>query len=78
MKPNCCKDKAFQLKANDELAKTTQFTFKVVVPEIEYVSTTQIDVLPSAYLFYSDLDFYHPPPFKPKTPIYVLDRVFLI
>lgn len=78
MKPNCCKDETVQLKANDELAKATQFTFKVALLKISFIPTKQIEVLPSAQYLYAASDFYHPPPFKPKAPIYLLDRVFLI
>ena len=70
MKPNCCKDKTLQLKANDELAKTTQFAFKVAVPKIDFIPIIQIEVLPSAQFLYAASDFYHPPPYKPKSPIY--------
>ncbi len=78
MKPNCCKDKTVHLKASDELAKTNHFAFKIATPKFVFALPTQIVVLHSAQHLYAAPDFYHPPPFKPKAPIYLLDRVFLI
>lgn len=76
MKANCCKDKTVHLKANDELAKTNHFAFKFATPKFLFALPTQIVVLHSAQHLYAASDFYHPPPFKPKAPIYLLDRVF--
>jgi hypothetical protein len=78
MKPNCCKDKTVQLKANDELAKTSHFAFKIASPKFLFAFPTLIETVPAAQHQYLVSDFYHPPQFKPKTPIYLLDRVFLI
>ena len=78
MKPNCCKDKTVQLKANDELAKTNHFSLKITPPKCIFTLPIQITVLPSAQYQYVVADFYHPPPFKPKAPIYLLDGIFLI
>lgn len=79
MKPNCCKDITIQLKANDELVTTTQFTFQISLPKIDFIPIKRtIEVLPPAQHLYVAADFYHPPPPQSKTPIYLLDRVFLI
>lgn len=78
MKPDCCKDKTFQLKANNELTKTTHFAFKISVTKFLFTLANQIEVVPSGHFQYAASDFYHPPLFKPKAPIYLLDRVFLI
>lgn len=78
MKPNCCKDKTVQLKANDELAKTSHFAFKIATPKFLFAFPTLIEIVPAAQNQYFVSDFYHPPQFKPKASIYLLDRVFLI
>ena len=78
MKPNCCTDKTVQLKANNDLSKTTHFSFKISTLKFLFAFLTPVDLLPSVQFQYAASDFYHPPPFKPKTPIYLLDNVFLI
>jgi hypothetical protein len=78
MKKACCKGKTVHLKANDELAKTTHFAFKIATPKFIFALPSQIVVLLSATHFTAVSDFYYPPPVEPKAPIYLLDRVFLI
>jgi hypothetical protein len=78
MKPNCCKDKTVNLKANDELAKTNYFSFKIETSKFFFNIPLVTVNVPSAQFQYSVSDFYHPPLFKTKDPIYLLDRVFLI
>ena len=77
MKPGCCKDKITHLKANDELNKTNVLTFKISVPKLE-VDIQTYPLIPKEVSPYSGCNFYHPPPYKPKSPIYLLDQVFLI
>ncbi len=77
MKPNCCKNKTTLLKANNEMSKNTHFAFKIS-PKFFFILLTQINIVPTAQLECIVSDYYHPPLFKPKTPIYLLDRVFLI
>lgn len=78
MKPNCCRDNQLQLKANDELSRTDNFTFKIVAPKILF----NLPIVHSNLALLRNqipvADFYHRPPFKLKTPIYLLDRTFLI
>lgn len=78
MKPNCCKDKTSHLKANDELSKTNNFAFKISIPTFLFTIIKHINALPSAHFQYVASPFYHPPPFKPKSPIYLLGGTFLI
>lgn len=78
MKPNCCKDKTIHLNASDELAKTSHFAFKIATTKFLFAFLAPTEFVPSAKFKYVVSDFYHPPPFKPKNPIYLLDRVFLI
>jgi hypothetical protein len=78
MKPSCCKDKTFHLQANDELAKTSYFNFKIASPKFLFACTAPIEIATATQHQYLVSDFYHPPEFKPKTPIYLLDRIFLI
>ena len=77
MKKECCKDKTTILKVKSDLVKTNLTTFKIstlkhqlLLKPFEFVTEihTQMVVLP----------LYPSPPFKPKSPIYLLDRVFLI
>lgn len=78
MKKDCCKDKTTFLKMKDDLAKTSQLTFKTPSPKFLFAFINVFELVPSAQFQYSVVSFYHPPPFKPKVPIYLLDRVFLI
>lgn len=78
MKPNCCKDKTSQLKANDELSNTNHVDFKISISTFFFTLINQIEVVPSANYQYAASAFYHPEPFKPKAPIYLLDGAFLI
>ena len=78
MDPGCCKDKSTVLKANKDLSKTLQFLFKTL--NIEYLNDK---IIYTEGLITSDLkccyaDFYHPPPYKPKVPLYLRDCVFII
>lgn len=78
MKPNCCKDKTVQLKASDVISKTNCFAVKALTHKFLYDLPTFILFARSAQQEYAVVDFYHPPQFKPKSPIYLLDRVFQI
>ena len=78
MKKNCCKDKTTYLKMKNDLAKSNSIVFKTASPKLIFPYLKQFELVPSAQFQYSVSAFYHPPPFKPKGPIYLLDRVFLI
>jgi hypothetical protein len=77
-KTRCCKDLTTILKANKDLAKTSQNIFKT--GSSEFIKITLIH----RGSFNLDFrcccaNFYHPPPItKSNVPIYLLDRVFLI
>lgn len=77
-KRNCCKNEIVHLKANDELAKTNPFAFKVSDPTQIFPLQQHIEILPIIKSQYSFSAFYHPPQFKPKIPIYLLNEVLLI
>lgn len=78
MKQNCCKDKTLQLKANEDLAKINDFIFKISAPKYFFGIHFLVDNLPWEQYQCTSAVFYYPPPFKPKTPIYLLDRILLI
>ena len=78
MKPNCCKDKTVVLKANKELTKNSHLSFKIANPKFLFDFPTLIEMAPAAQHQYFVYNIYHPPLFKPQTPIYLLDGVFLI
>lgn len=75
----CCKDKTVTLKANHELAKAHQFVVKVSLPKLEKIgSVIQIEIATILEKEFFSSGFYHPPPYKPRTPIFLLDRVIRI
>ncbi len=78
MKSNCCKDKTVHLKASNELSKPDPFAFKISTPKFVFALPIQKVVLRSASYLFALSDFNQPLVFKPKIPIYLLDRVFLI
>jgi len=78
MKPDCCKDKTTIFTAKTDMAKANQVAFKLTTPIFNFILLKQIEVLPSANFQYFATSFYHPPTFKPKAPIYLLDGVFRI
>ena len=78
MKKDCCKDKTTFLKMKEDLAKTNSIVFKTPSVKQIFPLVRQFELVPSAQFQYLVSAFYHPPPFKPKAPIYLLDRVFLI
>ncbi len=78
MKSSCCKDKTTIFKAKIDQAKINQFIFKSTHLQIYFKHVNQSLVAPKVKLNYTFSDFYLPPQFKPKVPIYLLDRVFLI
>lgn len=78
MEKNCCKDKTTFLRVKNDLANANQINYKIACPKLIAVFATQTINIPSAQCQYATANFYHPPLFKPKTPIYLLDRVFLI
>ena len=78
MKHGCCKDKTTTFKANDELANSTSCELHITAPGFGFALVSQIEALNLPAFKYSDSDFYHPPPFKPDVPIYLLNGAFLI
>lgn len=78
MDPGCCKDKSTVLKANKDLSKTLQFLFKSFDVESfnSHFIYTESLITSNLKCYYAD--FYHPPKFKPKVPIYLLVNVFRI
>lgn len=79
MKPGCCKDKTIHIKVKKDLAKTNLFTLKISIPKLlsGFLSPFELFV-PAAPQQFAIALFYHPPPYKPKTPAYLLHGVFLI
>ena len=78
MKRGCCKDKSVILKAPLDPAKTNQFSFNIQIPKLEVAHVEFTEIVPLSQLEYFSSRFYRPPPFKPKTPIYLFDGVFRI
>ncbi len=78
MKKDCCKDKTGFLQQKNDAGKTFQFVFKTAPQKISPFAVAQVVTLPSAQFIITAADYYHPLPYKPKAPIYLLDRVLLI
>lgn len=78
MKSSCCKDKTTIFKAKIDNAKINYFTFKSTHLKLIFKPFNQNVLALETQLNYTVSDFYLPPQFKPKVPIYLLDRVFLI
>jgi hypothetical protein len=78
MKKDCCKDKTTFLKMKDDLGKLNLTSFKITQLKLSIALTKPIEFVPTAQTQLVGSLFYHPPPFKPKSPIYLLDRVLLI
>lgn len=77
MKSGCCQNTTTTFKACDELAKTTAFFYKASITSF-YLGEPQyfVSFISSEFLYSSY--FYHLPPYKPKVPIYLIDRVILV
>jgi hypothetical protein len=78
MKKDCCKDKTTFLKMKDDVVKSNITAFKITTLKHIISLPNPIEFVPSAQTQLVVLTLYHPPPFKPKAPIYLLDRVLLI
>ncbi len=78
MKRNCCKDKTVVFKAKIDPAKVKQFSFKTFLPKFEFQPALQNEISLSLQLPQFASKLYHPPPFKPRTPIFLFDRVIRI
>ncbi len=78
MKPGCCKDKTVTIKAKTDPAKVNQFSFKTFLPKFEFNSALRNKIFLPLQLQYYTSDFYHPPPFKLRAPIFLLDKVIRI
>lgn len=78
MKKSCCKDKTIQLKACEKIVNPSAFVFSglhlVVLCVQHYPAGVQRTMKSLLWL----TPFYHPPPFKPKTPIHIMDGVLLV
>ena len=79
MKKNCCEDKTFSYKVDDDQAKTQECL-------LTFSNSFNLDVAPPSsvefYYFYypsivSEYYFHHPPD-KVKLPLYILNQVFRI
>ncbi len=77
MKPGCCKDIKSVFKAKSDFSNAIASVFKLDISKIVFIPLKQLDPV-RATQDYCFSVFYHPPPFKPKAPIYLLDRVFRI
>ena len=78
MKKDCCKDKTTFLKMKDDLVKTNLTAFKISTSKLILSLPKAIEFVPTAQTQLVVLSLYHPPPFKPTSPTYLLDRVLLI
>ena len=78
MKANCCKEvtSTFQIKSDQE--KTSQFLIQAN-DWVQLIELTNIPVMvPGSNMIQKVPEIYHPPPYKPKAALFILDRVILI
>jgi hypothetical protein len=78
MKKNCCKEKTTVLKIKDDVVKTNSSIVKVATQQLFLNITKQLVFSNTSPTNYTTLSFYRPPPLQPNTPLYLLDRAFLI
>lgn len=78
MKPGCCKEKTSVFKVNNEMAKVSHFALKIAAPKNILTQLNLEKTVCRESFYYSVADYYHPPPYKPKVPIYLLNRVIII
>ena len=79
MKPNCCKDSSFLLKASDEFSKASfNSVLKQSIVIIAFLSSFYKQIAPSRVLSQQHADFNIPPPLIPKEPLFISAWSFLI
>ena len=79
MKPNCCKDSSFLLKASDEFSKAPyNNVLKQTVVKIAFLSSFYKQLTFTSVIKQQHADFEIPPPLIPKEPIFISTRSFLI
>lgn len=79
MKPNCCKDSNFLLKASDEFSKATHSSdLKPSIVFIAFLTTIYKQISPSKVTSQAHADFNIPPPLIPKEPLFISAWSFLI
>lgn len=79
MKPNCCKDSNFLLKASDEFSKAPHSSVqKQSIVFIVFLSSFYKQITPSSVTSQQHADFEIPPPIIPKEPLFISAWSFLI
>ena len=79
MKPNCCEDSSFQLKASDEFSKTTyESNLKKPIIKVAFLLNYYRAFLFSNIVKLEQHEFEIPPPLIPKEPLFIRTGSFLI
>jgi hypothetical protein len=78
MKKGCCQDRTTFFKVKNDLSKVDHVTLKVPSSKVKLPIFRQIDFSLNTEPNYFVSHFYHLPPIRPKVPLYLLDKVFLI
>ena len=78
MKADCCKEVTSTFQIKGDLEKTTQFLFQTNQSSQPVEIPALMVFIPALNVEKKVSDVYHPPPFKPKAPLFILDRVILI
>jgi hypothetical protein len=79
MKPNCCEDSSFHLKASDEYSKTTyECNLKQPVLKVAFLLNIYWSITLTSALSFQNHQFEIPPPLITKEPLFVLTGSFLI
>ncbi|HEX5002701.1 MAG TPA: hypothetical protein VFW78_09395 [Bacteroidia bacterium] len=79
MKPNCCEDSSFHLKASDEFSKTTyECNLKQPVAKVAFLLNFYRQNILSCEFILQHYQFEIPPPLISKEPLFVRTGSFLI
>ena len=79
MKPGCCEDSSFHLKASDEYSKTTyECNLKQTVVKVAFLLNSYGSITLTSALTFQNHQFEIPPPLIPKEPLFVRTGTFLI
>jgi hypothetical protein len=79
MKPNCCEDSSFHLKASNEYSKATyECNLKQPIVKVAFLLNFYRSITFTSVLTLQQHQFEFPPPLIPKEPLFVRIGSFLI
>lgn len=78
IKSQCCKDKTVHLSANKNLTKASRLKINAPILKIISCLIKQTEIIPAKENNCFHLFFPDPQRFRPKSPIYLLNRVIIV